>query len=279
MATIYYIDSENVGDGWIELLEEVADSDSKFLVFYTKNTPRIAYPQAIQLMEANIKPEFIKCYEGSNGLDFQLVSYLGYELCANNSNEMIIVSKDTGFDAVVNFWTERDMKVKRIKPSNSTGSKTKKAKAPVSDEGVITSTTSEEVREELFGVSREEIHTIINSIGAKDTANIHQALIHFYGNENGEKIYKTLKQEKFVTPTNQLKKEDKLKNLIDLVIRYTNTSNVKIPEQLPGFIANNVVDDKKVMAERMNKNFGKSGASLNKMFKPFYKMLAKIKKK
>ena len=37
MATIYYIDSENVGDVWIELLNIPENGESKFIVFYTKH--------------------------------------------------------------------------------------------------------------------------------------------------------------------------------------------------------------------------------------------------
>ncbi len=73
----------------------------------------MTYQQTIQLMNSANKPEFIECHEGSNALDFQLVSYLGYELCADRTKEMIIVSKDTGFDAVVHFWQERGMQVKK----------------------------------------------------------------------------------------------------------------------------------------------------------------------
>ena len=97
IKTIYYIDSENVGDSWIELLNTLDPTTCRVLVFYTKHSPRMAYAQAIQLMNAAGKPEFLECHEGSNGLDFQLVSYLGYELHADCSKEMVIVSKDTGF--------------------------------------------------------------------------------------------------------------------------------------------------------------------------------------
>ena len=118
MEKIYYIDSENVGDSWIELLDELTQLDSRLIVFYTKHSPRMTYQQTIQLMNSANKPEFIECHEGSNALDFQLVSYLGYELCADRTKEMIIVSKDTGFDAVVHFWQERGMQVKRVPTPN-----------------------------------------------------------------------------------------------------------------------------------------------------------------
>ena len=33
MEKIYYIDSENVGDSWIELLDELTQLDSRLIVF------------------------------------------------------------------------------------------------------------------------------------------------------------------------------------------------------------------------------------------------------
>lgn len=276
MAVIYYIDSENVGDSWIELLD---DSDSRFIVFYTGHSPRIAYPQAIKLMNAANKPEFIECHEGNNGLDFQLVSYLGYELHADNSNEMIIVSNDTGFDAAVLFWTDRGMNVRRVPRSNASNSQPIEKMDPVSDEEMVTKSSSVEVPEKISGIDKRELYTIINCIGATDPSYIHLALIHFYGNKNGENIYKCLKKEKFAAPPVQWSKETRMKKLIELIIYYTNSANVSVPDSLPVFVINNIVDDKKAMGNKMNKAYGGSGPHFNKMFKPFYKTLAKIKKK
>ena len=276
MATIYYIDSENVGDSWIELLDH---TDSRFLVFYTGHSPRIAYPLAIQLMNAINKPEFIECYEGNNGLDFQLISYLGYELHADKTNEMIIVSNDTGFDAAVHFWADRGMNVRRVSRSNASSTQPTETIMPVSDDESITSSSSVEMVERVSGIDKRELYTIINCIGVDAPAYIHLALVHFYGNKNGENIYKCLKKEKFAAPPVQWTKETRMKKLIELILTYTNTSNITIPESLTGFIVNNIVDDKKAMGNKLNRSYGKSGAQFHKMLKPFYKTLVKIKKK
>ena len=58
MATVYFIDSENVGDGWIDLLEK---PDSKFFVFYTSHSPHIAYSNVVKLINATERPNFIEC--------------------------------------------------------------------------------------------------------------------------------------------------------------------------------------------------------------------------
>lgn len=276
MKKVYFIDSENVGDSWIDLLEE---ADSRFIVFYTGHSPRIAYPQAIQLMNVTNKPEFVACYEGNNGLDFQLVSYLGYELHTDNTNEMVIVSNDTGFDAVVHFWLDRGMNIMRISHPNASNTQNLKIKEPVSDDEYITGSLSVEVAEKISGIDKREFYTIINCIGIDDFSYIHLALVHFYGNKNGENIYKCLKKEKFVVPPVQWTKETRMKKLIELIIKYMNPSKISVPDSLEGFIVNNIVDDKNTMGNKINKSYGEVGPQLNKMFKPFYKILAKIKKK
>ena len=55
MSKTYYVDSENVGENWIDLLNEEEESD--FLIFYTSHSPRIDYEHAINLMNAKKKPE------------------------------------------------------------------------------------------------------------------------------------------------------------------------------------------------------------------------------
>ncbi|MCR5205359.1 MAG: hypothetical protein K6E47_09900 [Lachnospiraceae bacterium] len=78
MSKTYYVDSENVGDSCIDLMEE--DESSHFHVFYTEHSPRIDYKHMLTIMNAKRKPESLQCAEGNNALDFQLVSYLGYQL-------------------------------------------------------------------------------------------------------------------------------------------------------------------------------------------------------
>ena len=47
----YLIDSENVGDFWIPLLELPADQ-AELIVFYTKNSPHMSYDSLIKLKES-----------------------------------------------------------------------------------------------------------------------------------------------------------------------------------------------------------------------------------
>ena len=113
MKRIYLVDSENVGDIWVPLLA-ASQPDEEVIVFYTQKSPHMNYENVRLLKETEKEAEFIKCFEGSNALDFQLVTQLGYLLCENQENSYVIVSNDTGFDAAVRYWKQRNMPVQRL---------------------------------------------------------------------------------------------------------------------------------------------------------------------
>ena len=131
----YLIDSENVGDFWIPLLELPADQ-AELIVFYTKNSPHMSYDSLIKLKEADRTVTFIKCYEGTNALDFQLCSELGYLIAVNKGDDFIIVTNDTGYDAAVKYWRHKEYSVKRIagKDSRTGGRRRSTARTDVAGE-------------------------------------------------------------------------------------------------------------------------------------------------
>lgn len=125
----FLVDSENVNDNWL-MLFDMADEDDEIIVFYTKKSPHMSYMSVIRLIENNkINIRFEECYEGTNALDFQLVSYMGYLMgcggaCSENecdaasaetgADEYIIMSNDTGYDPAVRFWKDKGFAVRRF---------------------------------------------------------------------------------------------------------------------------------------------------------------------
>lgn len=110
---VYLIDTENVKSEWKILLDKGTKKD-RLLIFYTENSPNVSFADFSNLVKYPVKYEMIPCYLGKNGLDFQLVSFLGYLLRKNPFREYVIVSNDTGFDTVVYFWAAKGKKVNRI---------------------------------------------------------------------------------------------------------------------------------------------------------------------
>lgn len=113
MAKVYLVDSENIGSGWSQLLASMTDEDRMY-VFYTDKSPYISYENLLQVIAYCSIPVFLKCYEGKNALDFQLVSELGFKLCETPDAEFIIVSDDYGYDPAAKYWSERGYNVCRI---------------------------------------------------------------------------------------------------------------------------------------------------------------------
>lgn len=134
----FLVDSENVNDNWL-MLFDMADEDDEIVVFYTKKSPHMSYMSVIRLMENNkINIRFEESYEGTNALDFQLVSYMGYLMGRNDTHsennssatpivtdtadvstsscadEYIIMSNDTGYDPAVRFWKDKGYAVRRF---------------------------------------------------------------------------------------------------------------------------------------------------------------------
>ena len=110
---VYLVDTENIGSAWIKLLELVTKQDD-LILFYTEHSPAVSYQDLQRVLEYTDRFEFIHCYAGRNGLDFQLVTYLGYLLKSAPKTDYVVVSNDMGFDTVIKFWTERDKRVTRL---------------------------------------------------------------------------------------------------------------------------------------------------------------------
>lgn len=158
MRKIYLVDSENVGDVWVPLLAS-SQPEEEVLVFYTQKSPHMNYENVRVLKETQKEAVFIKCFEGNNALDFQLVTELGYRLREDLDSEYIIVSNDTGFDAVVRYWTEREYKVCRLSGKECYRRTT--GKRPGKERGAL----EKEPKPERITTAREE-----TTVGKADAA-------------------------------------------------------------------------------------------------------------
>lgn len=110
---VYLVDTENVNSTWKVLLPEITKND-RLILFYTLNSPHISYADMGFIIQYPDRFELMECYTGNNGLDFQLVSYLGYLLKTAAKTKYIIVSNDTGYDSVIHFWADRERSVSRL---------------------------------------------------------------------------------------------------------------------------------------------------------------------
>lgn len=133
----YFIDYENVHSEGFGGIENNLGKNDKICLMYTDACKQIPF-EVLEKMthKQDLKLEIIKASSGGkNALDFQLSSYMGYIIAKNEDqkNCFYIISKDTGFDYLIDFWKARGIDVKRTVnfSSKGKGSKTVTAEKTV----------------------------------------------------------------------------------------------------------------------------------------------------
>lgn len=112
---LYFIDYENVNaDGMhgVELLH----ANDEVIIFYSHYADRLTFDlhQRINASPACVQYIHVDACGKKNGLDFQLVTDLGYRIALHPEEQFYIVSRDNGFRSVVKFWTERNVSVTQL---------------------------------------------------------------------------------------------------------------------------------------------------------------------
>lgn len=106
MSKHYLIDYESVRY-FKDLVEN--NDESKQYLFYTDNCSNII----IDIVSEFKNMEFIK---RKDSLDMCLSSYVGFLIGNNFDEEFIIVSKEYGYDDLIDFWSKRGVKISKIFP-------------------------------------------------------------------------------------------------------------------------------------------------------------------
>lgn len=110
---LYLVDYENVSDAGLVGVNQLSANDLVY-IFYGPLIKSIAYESHIAITASAANIEHMKSEKtAKNYLDFQLTTYLGYKLGKNSYSEIYVISKDSGFDAVVDFWSQRGYSIKR----------------------------------------------------------------------------------------------------------------------------------------------------------------------
>ena len=194
MGKIYLVDSENVGDIWVPLLVS-SQEDDEVLVFYTTKSPHMNYENVRMLKETEKEADFIKCFEGSNALDFQLVSELGYRLSQNAAREYVIVSNDTGFDAAVRYWSTRKMPVSRLSGKECHRMLTEKKQRVAKESGAAVEPEQEQTRAAGPEAEAEQVRETGQEAEAEQVREIGQEAEAERGREQSKKPRSSKKSE------------------------------------------------------------------------------------
>jgi hypothetical protein len=108
---IFLVDYENVNAAGLHGIDQLIPED-EVLLFYTEKAATLPISLHKKINASKARTDYFEVGSGAkNSLDFQLASYLGYLVAKDPKSEYYIVSRDTGFRAVKEFWVKRDIKV------------------------------------------------------------------------------------------------------------------------------------------------------------------------
>ena len=104
-ANVVLVDFENVQPADIGLLRDGPFSVKVFLGSNQAKVP-VSLAAALQSLGANAEYVILESV-GKNALDFHIAYYLGVLSAEGKSTHFSIISKDTGFDPLVNYLKGR----------------------------------------------------------------------------------------------------------------------------------------------------------------------------
>lgn len=177
---IYLIDYENVNMDGLNGIQDLSEADQVY-IFYSDNANKLTFGLHQQIVESPAWIRYVNAETGAkNALDFQLATYLGYLVSQSSAERFCLVSKDSGFQAVVKFWQKKKVDIQLASDLTGTDSAEEKEKLLVGIRAVLS--------------DKEEAPAVLEFIRKyKTKQGINNALVKKYGSKGGGEIYKSIK--------------------------------------------------------------------------------------
>jgi hypothetical protein len=112
--SVYLIDYENVHSAGLEGVENLS-IDDEVVMFYGNDGSSIPMELHVKMAESKASIRYIRTNKtAKNYLDFQLSAISGYLVATTKQNEFIVISKDSGFNSVLDLWNNQDFVGRRL---------------------------------------------------------------------------------------------------------------------------------------------------------------------
>lgn len=100
----FLIDFENVKSAGLTGIEELTGED-QVIILYSVNSNTISFEMHQKIISCRAGVDYFQIRRGGkNSLDFQLSTLLGWLLASEKYSHLYIISNDSGFDALYDFW-------------------------------------------------------------------------------------------------------------------------------------------------------------------------------
>ncbi len=205
----YLIDTENVGDRWLELPEKLKKKE-KVITFYTENHSK--HMEKFFMKQAhNPKIQWLECATGSNALDYQLIGVLSYLIAQHPKAAFCIFSNDKDYQTTIDFWKSRNIEItqkgfetnkkkskkkkdkkKKSSASNSNTPSAPSKKAASSDKAAP---SGKAASPNCKGTEEDQIIEIARSLPTSDLNGWYNILTVIFGQERGREWYRKFRQD------------------------------------------------------------------------------------
>lgn len=158
MKTTYLIDLENVNSQGFEGAGSLEEGD-ELIVFYSDKADTLKIQIITQLLSTKADIKFYKCRNGiMNAMDFDIVSVLG--IVYNDERDFVIISKDKGFDVVIERY--QSFGKKNVRKQSFIGVKKKEEPQDIT----APSTPEPNVTEDTLADIADAFDELINSLSS-----------------------------------------------------------------------------------------------------------------
>lgn len=210
----FLIDLENVNSSGLNGTEFL-DSTDCITICFSKMARMCRKRNIVDIEKAQCYLDFVKLVRtGKNGLDFYIASKIGEYYGSGGTDQVAIISKDTGYTAIQDYWKDKLPKNKKIivessiqNALSSEFNHDKRKKCILELSGNIDLDTITEKYEAKKAV-RSHLVSILNgtgyerfvnrllfllSLGNMEQKDVYYRCVHEFGKDIGSGIYKYIK--------------------------------------------------------------------------------------
>ncbi|MDE6832863.1 MAG: hypothetical protein K2J39_01240 [Ruminococcus sp.] len=104
----FFVDYENVHQAGMKGIEKLTEND-KVIIFYTPTNETLTFSMYKKMIRSEAGIELYRVQNGGkDAINFQICTFIGYIIGNSPESECYIISNDSGYEYIINFWKGRN---------------------------------------------------------------------------------------------------------------------------------------------------------------------------